>query len=411
MKPAIFLDRDGTLNYNCPYCRTPEEIILYKDIFKPLRELASRYYIIVVTNQSGVGRGYFTEKALAAMNNKLKAEIKRHGGRVDAIYYCPHLPDQGCNCRKPKTGMIDSAAKDFKIDKSRSFMIGDSDVDMELGKNVGITRIRVRERGNKGKELYAKDFNQALKIIKKKEKIENNVPSMALILAGGQGTRMRPLTYRIPKPMARIYGKPILEHIIKGIVNEGIHEIFLSVGYKSNLILKYFGDGSRFNANIHYIVEKRPLGTGGALKLALKKIKTENGDAEVFVTNGDDMLNLSISSLYKQHKNTRADATLTLKKINNVAGSGVAVLSGKRIKKFVEKPQNKDTQSHLGNMGKYIFNTRIISLFPRAMKFSLEKDFFEKMSPKARVYAYIIKSKWYPINSIDQLKKAKSEWR
>ena len=167
MKPALFIDRDGTLCHDCPYCKNEAEILMYDDIFEPLKELSQNYYIIVVTNQSGVGRGYFTLADLDKMNSKVKTEIESRGGRVDAIYYCPHIPQDYCDCRKPKTGMLEKAMKDFDIDTERSFVVGDDDSDIGFAMNAGIRGIRVRREGELEGDFFAEDFYDVLKIINK----------------------------------------------------------------------------------------------------------------------------------------------------------------------------------------------------------------------------------------------------
>ncbi len=167
MKPALFIDRDGTLNRNCPYCRAEEDIVLYEDIFEPIAELSKGYYIIIVTNQSGIARGYFTLDDLAKMHAKIKREIEAHRGRIDAIYYCPELPESGSHMRKPNTGMLEKALRDFDIYLKGSFVIGDDDTDMKLAENMGITGIRVRNRqGVYMGDFYAEDFGDVLEIVK-----------------------------------------------------------------------------------------------------------------------------------------------------------------------------------------------------------------------------------------------------
>ena len=165
MKPALFIDRDGTLNKDCPYCKDENEIVPYEDIFEPLKRLSDRYYIIIVTNQSGVGRGYFALVNLERMNAKIKCLIEMHGGKVDGIYYCPHVPEDNCECRKPKTGLVQKALINFNIDMAKSFVIGDDDNDMELAKKLGIKSIRVRVRGYVEGDYFAEDFYRVLSIL------------------------------------------------------------------------------------------------------------------------------------------------------------------------------------------------------------------------------------------------------
>ena len=166
-KPAIFLDRDGTINRDCPYCQKKEDIRLYEDIFEPLTFLSRHFYIIVVTNQSGINRGYFTESSLMEMNEFIKDQISRRGGRIDGIYYCPHRPEENCSCRKPKTGLIRKAMEDFDIDLKNSVVVGNDDKDVGLAKNLGIKSICVRSNNGIHGDYDARDFNEVLEIIKK----------------------------------------------------------------------------------------------------------------------------------------------------------------------------------------------------------------------------------------------------
>lgn len=165
MKPAIFLDRDGTLNYDCPYCKNASQIKFYDDIFEPIKELSKDFYMIIITNQAGVAKGFFTEGDLEGMHRKIVDEIAKKGGRIDAIYYCPHNPGQ-CDCRKPKLGMLKWAMANFDIDLSRSFMVGNSEIDMEFAKNAQIRGIKVRSSESSIDCTCAKDFHEVLEIIK-----------------------------------------------------------------------------------------------------------------------------------------------------------------------------------------------------------------------------------------------------
>lgn len=148
-KPAVFLDRDGCVTVEKGYVGRAEDMEIYpfaKRCVERLHRLG--YLVIVITNQSGVGRGFFTEKELIRMNDMLRDKTG-----VDAVYYCPHWYNPGstsarynvdCGCRKPRTGMIDAARKDFDIDMDNSFFVGDRASDLLTGKNAGIKAILVR---------------------------------------------------------------------------------------------------------------------------------------------------------------------------------------------------------------------------------------------------------------------------
>jgi histidinol-phosphate phosphatase family protein len=142
---AVFLDRDGVLTRERPdYVKTPNELEILPGIGPPLRALRERgFKLVVVTNQSVVGRGLATLDDLSRIHEKLQTELKRMGCDVDAIYYCPHLPEEGCSCRKPKPGLLLKAANDLGIDVKESWMIGDKEIDLEAAKRAGCRGVRV----------------------------------------------------------------------------------------------------------------------------------------------------------------------------------------------------------------------------------------------------------------------------
>ncbi len=138
---AVFLDRDGTIIEDVNYLSKLEDIKLLphaKDGLKALKECG--YKLIVVSNQSGVGRGYFTKEFVEKTHKVLNSMLDN---MIDAFYFCPHTPNDNCSCRKPKTGMIDEAIKHFNINKKRSYVVGDKESDIELGKNANITPLLV----------------------------------------------------------------------------------------------------------------------------------------------------------------------------------------------------------------------------------------------------------------------------
>ncbi len=165
--PAIFLDRDGTINVDCPYCSKPEDVVLYGDALKAIADLSRDHLIIVVTNQSGIGRGYFSREQLSAVDRKVREEVEKAGGQIDAIYYCPHRPEENCSCRKPNTGLLEEAISDFEIDLGRSWAIGDDQKDAEMAKKAGIRAILLERKGQEAKgALKVSDMREACRLIR-----------------------------------------------------------------------------------------------------------------------------------------------------------------------------------------------------------------------------------------------------
>lgn len=146
---AVFIDRDDTIAKDVPYCSDPDEFNVYPFVPDAVRRLnEASYLVIVVTNQSGIGRGYFDEETLSRIHAKMVSTIEAGGGRIDDIFYCPHTPDDHCSCRKPEIGMGLAAVAKHGIDPSRSFMIGDSDRDMEFAARLGCRGIKVSDGFN-----------------------------------------------------------------------------------------------------------------------------------------------------------------------------------------------------------------------------------------------------------------------
>jgi histidinol-phosphate phosphatase family protein len=141
---AVFLDRDGTIARDVPYCSRPEDFELLPRVDEAIKLLNdSGLKVVVITNQSGIGRGYFTEDMLDKIHHEMLSELNDSGAVIDAIYYCPHHPDDDCECRKPKPTMLLQAAHDLNINLRQSYFIGDSDLDVEAGKNAGCSTIRI----------------------------------------------------------------------------------------------------------------------------------------------------------------------------------------------------------------------------------------------------------------------------
>lgn len=156
MIPFVFIDRDGTLIYNIPYLKSPAGVELTPGAGPALRKLADAgFKIALVTNQSGIGRGLFTREELDRVNDRLRQLLDEFGAKIDAIYICPHAPDAGCDCRKPHTGLLKAACRDFDVDRQRSVMLGDSDKDILLGKNFGLKTVQIRLNGTNADDFHA----------------------------------------------------------------------------------------------------------------------------------------------------------------------------------------------------------------------------------------------------------------
>ncbi|PIQ84466.1 MAG: D,D-heptose 1,7-bisphosphate phosphatase [Candidatus Omnitrophica bacterium CG11_big_fil_rev_8_21_14_0_20_63_9] len=142
---AVFLDRDGTVARYREYCCRVEEFELLPDVGKAIQRLnQAGLPVIIVTNQSAIGRGWLTTETLEAIHDKMRRELARSGARVDAIYVCPHRPDEGCACRKPRSAMLQRAASEFRLSLPDSYMVGDRQLDMLSGRAVGSRTVLVR---------------------------------------------------------------------------------------------------------------------------------------------------------------------------------------------------------------------------------------------------------------------------
>ncbi len=218
----------------------------------------------------------------------------------------------------------------------------------------------------------------------------------AIILAGGEGTRLRPLTDETPKPLLPIKGKPIIEHAINNFRKHGIKDIILSIGYKADKIKEYFGNGSKLGVNISYCIETSPLGTGGAIKEASKGIK------ETFIAiNGDNLSDADWTKILDFHNKNNGKITLGLFPVEDVTKFGIAKLDGDKLIKFIEKPKKEEAPSNLNNAGLYVFEPEALDILPEG-KSSIERDCFEKLAEKGEIYAIKHNGQWFPTDDLDK---------
>jgi len=151
---AVFVDRDGTLNINIEYLSDPEKYRLYPGVAEGLRLLKDAgFMIVVITNQSGIGRGFFDIGTLEKIHERMRSMLASEGASIDAIYHCPHHPQDRCACRKPGTELFERAIRDLGIDPERSFVIGDMRMDIAAGQKIGARTALVPEPHNRARTL------------------------------------------------------------------------------------------------------------------------------------------------------------------------------------------------------------------------------------------------------------------
>jgi mannose-1-phosphate guanylyltransferase len=228
----------------------------------------------------------------------------------------------------------------------------------------------------------------------------------AILLVGGMGTRLLPLTLKTPKPMLQVAGVPFTEHQIRKAADAGIAEIVLATSYKSELFEPYFGNGERFGIKIKYAVEKSALGTGGGIRNAANLL----ADCEqVVIFNGDVLSGHDLKAQLEFHKKHQADITLYLTQVEDARAYGcVELLENKQIKSFLEKMENPI--SNLINAGCYIFNRQIIDQIPQNKVVSVERDTFPNLlANNAKVFGYLDNSYWLDIGTPAALVKASAD--
>ncbi|MGC8585065.1 MAG: D-glycero-alpha-D-manno-heptose-1,7-bisphosphate 7-phosphatase [Thermoplasmata archaeon] len=143
MHKALFVDRDGTLNRDCPYCHKIEDLKIIENNLEIVRRYQDEYLVIIISNQSGIGRGYFTYREFYSFHKELIRQLKNRGVRIDATYICPHRPEDDCKCRKPGLGMIEKAKIDFDINLNESIIFGDrDDMEGEMARKLNIKFIK-----------------------------------------------------------------------------------------------------------------------------------------------------------------------------------------------------------------------------------------------------------------------------
>lgn len=209
----------------------------------------------------------------------------------------------------------------------------------------------------------------------------------AILLVGGKGTRLAPLTNNVPKPMLRIAGRPVTEHQIAKARSAGITEIILATSYLAEVFEPYFGDGSAFGVKLRYAVETEPLGTGGAIAHAADQFALQK-DESFFVFNGDVLSGHDLRAQSELHFRSGADVTLHLTKVDDARAYGCVPIDAQgRVSEFLEKMENPKANSI--NAGCYIFSYHALSTIPRSTVVSVERETFPQLLASQRqIFGY-----------------------
>jgi NDP-sugar pyrophosphorylase family protein len=228
-----------------------------------------------------------------------------------------------------------------------------------------------------------------------------------VILAGGRGVRLRPLTYTIPKPLLPIGEKPILEEIIERLKAQGLDDLIIAVGYRAELIETYFRDGSHLGVRIDYVRETQPLGTAGPLSLAREKLGQEDGrprpsDEPLLLMNGDMLTDLDMRTLLEQHRKSANEVTVVTREFALQHPYGVIQVEDGRITGIAEKPSVTDTVS----AGIYAIQPSALDVIPEGQFFDMP-DLINRLVATGRtVGVYPFAGEWLAIDRIEQLEDA-----
>ena len=225
----------------------------------------------------------------------------------------------------------------------------------------------------------------------------------AVVMAGGEGTRLRPLTINRPKPMVSLVDRPVIQHIFELLKLHGITEIIVTVQYLANAIQDYYGDGSAYGVNITYSLEEVPLGTAGSVKNAEHLL-----DEPFLVISGDALTDINLTQIIDHHTNTRAMATLCLYRVSNPLNYGVIITDeANNVRQFLEKPSWGEVFSDTVNTGIYVLDPAVLAYIERGRSTDWSKDVFPRMLRKGdRIQGHVANGYWTDVGTIEEYMRA-----
>ena len=223
-----------------------------------------------------------------------------------------------------------------------------------------------------------------------------------VLMAGGSGSRLRPLTYDCPKPLLKIGERPLLEIILQNFINQGFQKFFISVNYKAEMFIDYFGDGSKWGAEIGYLHERQKMGTAGSLGLLPGR-----PEESMVIMNSDLLTKINFGQLLDFHQEQKAQATMCVREYDIQVPYGVVQIQNQNIYTISEKP----TQSFFVNAGVYVLEPGVLELLPREAAIFDMTDLFNKLiRNKDQTCVFPVREYWLDIGHMDDLNKAQAEF-
>lgn len=268
-------------------------------------------------------------------------------------------------------------------------------MDKELLKKVDsiVDGRKIRNRSHALEYLISSHFKPTIK--------------KALILAGGKGVKMRPLTYELPKAMLPIKGAPILEHIIVLLRSHEVRDVYIAIGSLGEKIKTHFGDGSKYGVRIRYIEEKNDLGTGGALRKSLIKM----GSGPFLMLWGDVLIDIDLGDFISFHLENSPLMTVALTSVADPTDYGAVKLRRDTMVEYIEKPQKSSSLSHLVSAGVHVVDPKISKYFPKKSKFNLERDVIPRLIKDKKIKGYVFGGQWFDVGTPQIYHRAIKEWK
>ena len=270
--------------------------------------------------------------------------------------------------------------------------------------NINDTKERILELANE-KKLHQIPIISNGKLIGIQDIREflapKNKPNKVILMVGGLGTRLRPLTNDVPKPMLDVGNKPILHTIVENFAKYGYTDIIMCVNYKSEIIKEYFGNGDKFGVKIEYVLENQRMGTAGALSLLQKRPKDD-----FFVMNGDLLTNVNFEYLHEYHKDSNALASICIRKYEMQVPYGVVNVRANKVTSIEEKP----TQSFFVSAGIYMFSPIVLDFIPKGVFYDMPTLFSELLKHDFPIHPFPIREYWLDIGRMDEYRRANDEY-